>query len=111
MFMRYVGTSADQVDGMRAAPFWPSMEAVAPTLAYDHAAIQGPTNSVPTDVAARVTAPALVMSGGASFPFMRDTARALSEAMPRGELRTLDGQTHNVNPGVLAPVLVEFFTS
>jgi len=26
-------------------------------------------------------------------------------------LRTLEGQTHEVNPGVLAPVLVEFFTS
>jgi pimeloyl-ACP methyl ester carboxylesterase len=111
LFMRYVGTPADQVDGMRAAPFWPSMEAVAPTMAYDHAAIQGPANSVPTEVAARVTVPALVMSGGASFPFMRDTARALSEAMPRAELRTLDGQTHEVNPGALAPVLLEFFTS
>jgi pimeloyl-ACP methyl ester carboxylesterase len=111
LFMRYVGTPADQVDGMRAAPFWPSMEAVAPTMAYDHAAIQGPANSVPTEVAARVTVPALVMSGGASFPFMRDTARALSEAMPRAELRTLDGQTHEVNPGALAPVLLEFFIS
>jgi pimeloyl-ACP methyl ester carboxylesterase len=111
LFMRYVGTPADQVDGLRAAPFWPSMEAVAPTMAYDHAAIQGPANSVPTEVAARVTVPALVMSGGASFPFMRVTARALSEAMPRAELRTLDGQTHEVNPGALAPVLLEFFTS
>jgi len=26
---------------MRRAPFWPCMEAVAPTLAYDHAAIPG----------------------------------------------------------------------
>jgi pimeloyl-ACP methyl ester carboxylesterase len=110
LFMRYVGTPAEQVDGMRAAPFWPGMEAVGPTLAYDHAAIQGPTNSVPTDVAVRVTVPTLVMSGGASFPFMHDTARALSQAMPSGELRTLDGQTHDVNPGVLAPVLAEFFT-
>jgi pimeloyl-ACP methyl ester carboxylesterase len=111
LFMRYVGTPADQVDAMRAAPFWPGLEAVAPTLAYDHAAIQGPANSVPTDVAARVTVPTLVMSGGASFPFMRDTARALSEAMPRSELRTLDGQTHDVSPGALAPVLLEFFAS
>ena len=111
LFMRYVGTPADQVDAMRAAPFWPGMEAVGPTLAYDHAAIQGPANSVPTGVAARVTVPALVLSGGASFPFMRGTARALSEAMPHSELRTLDGQTHDVSPGALAPVLLEFFAS
>jgi hypothetical protein len=31
--------------------------------------------------------------------------------MPRGRLRILAGQTHDVNPAVLAPVLAEFFTS
>ena len=41
VFMRFVGTPDDQVEGMRQAPFWPSMEAIAPTLAYDHAAIIG----------------------------------------------------------------------
>jgi pimeloyl-ACP methyl ester carboxylesterase len=110
LFMRYVGTPADQVDGMRQAPFWPGMEAVGPTLAYDHAAIQGPANSVPTDVAARVTVPTLVMTGDASFPFMPVTAAALSQAIPRGQLRTLAGQTHEVSASALAPVLLEFFT-
>jgi pimeloyl-ACP methyl ester carboxylesterase len=111
LFMRLVGTPAEQIDGMRRSPWWPNMEAVAPTLAYDHAAILGPAASVPAELAARVTAPTVVMSGGASFPFMRETARALSEAMPRGELRTLDGQTHEVSSDVLAPALAEFFAS
>ncbi len=111
LFMAYVGTPAEQIDGMRKAPFWAGVEAVAPTLAYDHAAILGQNNSVPTDMAAHVQVPTLVMSGSASFPFMHDTARALSRAMPQGELRTLEGQTHDVNPGVLAPVLTEFFAS
>jgi hypothetical protein len=31
--------------------------------------------------------------------------------MPRGRLRMLAGQTHEVDPAVLAPVLVEFLTS
>ena len=39
------------------------------------------------------------------------SAEALSQAMPHGHLRMLAGQTHDVNPGVLAPVLVDFFTS
>ena len=85
------------------------MEAVAPTLAYDHAAIMGEPWSVPTELAAGVPVPALVMAGDASFPFMPDAARVLSQALPQGQLRTLEGQTHEVNPGVLAPVLVEFF--
>jgi len=111
LFMAYVGTPAEQIDGMRRAPFWAGMEAVAPTLAYDHAAILGQNSSVPIDMAGRVQVPTLVMSGSASFPFMHGTARALSRAMPQGELRTLEGQTHDVNPGVLAPVLTEFFAS
>ena len=111
LFLRFVGTPAEQVDGMRRAPFWPGLEAVAPTLAYDHAAILGEPWSVPTALAARVSVPALVMAGDASLPFMPDAARVLSQAIPQGQLRTLEGQTHEVNPGVLAPVLVDFFTS
>jgi hypothetical protein len=56
-------------------------------------------------------APALVMHGSASYPFMRDTAQALSRAMPHAEFRTLEGQAHEVSPAVLAPVLVEFLDS
>jgi pimeloyl-ACP methyl ester carboxylesterase len=111
LFMRFVGTPADQVEGMRRAPYWPSMEAVAPTLAYDHAEIIGERWSAPIELASRLTAPALVMAGDASLPFMQPTARALSTAMPHGQLRILAGQPHNVDPAVLAQVLLEFFVS
>jgi pimeloyl-ACP methyl ester carboxylesterase len=111
LFMRLIGTPAEQIESMRRAPFWPGMEAVAPTLAYDHAAIMGEPWSVPADLAARVSVPALVMAGDASLPFMPDAARVLSHAIPQGQLRTLAGQTHEVKAGALAPVLVEFFTS
>jgi hypothetical protein len=40
---------------------------------------------------------------------MRETARALADVIPQGQHRTLEGQEHNVDPAVLAPVLVEFF--
>jgi pimeloyl-ACP methyl ester carboxylesterase len=111
LFMRFLGTPDEQIDGMRRGPFWAATEAIAPTLAYDHAAILGEPWSVPTGLAAGVRVPALVMAGDASLPFMPDAARVLSQAIPQGELRTLEGQTHEVTPGALAPVLVEFFTS
>jgi pimeloyl-ACP methyl ester carboxylesterase len=111
LFMSYIGTPAGQIDGMRGAPFWPALEAVAPTLAYDHAGILGKDASVPTERAARVSVPALVMHGSASLAFMAGTARALSQAMPCAQLRTLEDQTHDMNPGFLGPVLVEFFGS
>jgi pimeloyl-ACP methyl ester carboxylesterase len=111
LFMRFTGTPAGRIASLRRAPFWPGLEAVAPTLAYDHAAIMGEPWSVPAELAARVRVPALVMAGDAGLPFMPDAARVLSQAIPRGQLRILAGQTHEVNPGVLAPVLAEFFTS
>jgi pimeloyl-ACP methyl ester carboxylesterase len=111
LFMRYVGMPDAQIDGMRQTPFWPAAEAIAPTLAYDHAGVMGEDVSVPTGLAARAGMPTLVMSGGASPPFMTDTAAALSRAMPHAQHRTLAGQTHDMNPAVLGPVLVEFFGS
>jgi len=53
----------------------------------------------------------LVMHGDASYPFTGETARALTQAIPHAELCTLAGQDHNVSPEVLAPILVQFFTS
>ena len=109
LFMQLIGLPAEQIAGLRRAPSWPGMEAVAPTLAHDHAAIMGESWSVPTVLAARVPVPALVMAGDAGLPFMAGTALALSQAMPQGRLRILEGQTHAVDPAVLAPVLAEFF--
>lgn len=109
LFMKLVGTPSDQIEAMRHAPVWPMFEAIAPTLAYDHTAILGKDAAVPTQWAANVTVPALVMNGGASYPFMYETAQALSQIMPHAELCTLEGQTHEVTPQALAPVLATFF--
>jgi len=112
LFMKLVGTPADQVEGMRQAPMWPMFEAVAPTLAYDAAAI-GENRTPPLERATRVRVPALVMDGGANLtimPFMHATATALTKAIPHAQHRTLEDQTHDVKLEVLAPVLVEFFT-
>jgi len=108
LFMVFVGTPTDQVDAMRGAPFWPAIEAVAPTLTYDHAALLGPDRSVPVGRAARITIPTLVMHGEQGAPFMGETARTLGKAIPGAQLLTLAGQGHNVSPQALAPVLAEF---
>ena len=108
LFMALVGMPAAQIEGMRHAPFWAGMEAIAPTLAYDHAGIMGKDGTIPTDRAARVHVPALVMNGGSGAPFMLETARTLSTVIPNATLRTLEGQDHNVDPKALAPVLLEF---
>ncbi len=108
-FMQYVGIPTDQIEAMRQSPAWPQLESIAPTLAYDHTAILDEDSSIPTERIAVITAPTLVMHGGASFPFMDDTAQVLSKAIPHAKRYTLEGQTHDVAPEALAPVLMDFF--
>lgn len=112
LFMQFVGVPAEQVGGMRHMPMWPGLEAVAPTLAYD-AACMGEDRVAPLKRAAKVRVPTLVMDGGANLtmmPFMHETAKALAGAIPHAQQVTLEGQRHDVDMQVLAPVLTEFFT-
>jgi pimeloyl-ACP methyl ester carboxylesterase len=108
IFMRLTGMPAEQVEGIRHSPSWPALEALAPTLAYDHAGIIGPNSAVPKDRVSAITAPALIMCGGSSLPFMHPTAATLSQCIPRAELRTLDHQDHAVQPVAVAPVQTDF---
>ncbi len=108
LFMSFVGTPPEQIEGMRHAPVWSQFEAVAPTLAYDAAVMGGEDCSVPTRRAAALMTPTLVMNGSV-LPFMLDTAKALAKALPNGQQRTLEGQSHDVDLQVVAPMLVEFF--
>jgi pimeloyl-ACP methyl ester carboxylesterase len=100
----------DMVGEMRRGPGWPALEALAHTLAYD-SALMGDVSrggAVPTDVAARVTVPTLVLVGGASPDWMIDVGREVADTVQDGQHRILDGQEHVVPPEVLAPVLKEF---
>lgn len=113
LFMQFVGVPDDMIAGMRQSPMWPSLEAVAPTLRYDVAAL-GVDRTVPVERAAALNMPTLIMDGGASeamIPFMRATAEALTKAIPHAEHQILEGQTHDVDPKVVVPVLTAFFTS
>jgi pimeloyl-ACP methyl ester carboxylesterase len=104
-----VGLPQEFAEQAKQSPWWPAQLALAHTLAYD-ATIMG-DYSLPTERAASVKVPTLVLDGGASFDWMHETQRALAETIPNATYRTLEGQTHDVNPTVLGPALVEFFTA
>jgi pimeloyl-ACP methyl ester carboxylesterase len=104
---RVIGMPAEVVAEARTQPFWASQEALAHTLAYDARVMRD--YRLPTDLAPSIKIPALVIAGGADFPWIRETAQALADALPGGQTRFLDGQGHAVDPAVLAPVLREFF--
>lgn len=105
---KVVGMPPEFVGFARSQPWWANQEALAHTLAYD-AEIMG-DYSLPTEQAASVTIPTIVMAGGASWDWMRNTAQTLANTLPNGKYKVLDGQEHNVAPEVMASALKEFFS-
>jgi pimeloyl-ACP methyl ester carboxylesterase len=105
---KVVGMPPEFVADARKQPWWAAQEALAHTLAYD-ARIMG-DYSIPTDTAGSVKVPTLVLAGGVDMPFMRDSAKALADALPDGQVQFLEGQGHDVDPRVLAPTLKAFFS-
>jgi pimeloyl-ACP methyl ester carboxylesterase len=104
---KLVGIPEHVVVQLRNAPFRPALEAMARTLVYD-ASIVGDLE-LPTARLRSIKTPTLVVYGSESPAFLGTAARALALALPTGHVRALDGQTHDIVPAALAPVLLEFF--
>jgi pimeloyl-ACP methyl ester carboxylesterase len=113
LFMKLVGTPAILTALMAYTPVWSKLRAVAHTLPYDITILSDHQQGTPltTEEWKSAEAPALVLDGGKSPAWMRNATRALADALPAAQYRTLAGQNHMVKPRVLAPVLAEFFAS
>jgi len=76
-------------------------------LAYDYAILgEGMT---PVETAKLVAVPTLVLNGSEGLPFIHDALEKIAEALPNGQQKTLQGQTHEPSAKTMAPVLNEFF--
>ena len=111
LFLRLVGLPRLLIAAMRLTPLWARLKAIAPTLSYDSLITVEHQQGRPLspDLWATITKPTLVLCGGASEPWMRNGMQALAETLPDATLRTLDDQTHNLRPKIVAPHLVQFF--
>ena len=108
-FLRRVGTPEAGIEGARRSPGWPGMVAIAPTLAYDDAAMGDST--VPVDVAAGLGIPTLALVGGASPDFLSYGVRTLADVVPGARFDVVDGQTHDVAADAVAPHLLRFLSA
>ena len=106
------GVPAEAVAGMRQAPFWSGMTALAHTLPYD-VALHGPRQSMPADRLRRITAPTLVLHGDATDAYLRAAAEAVAAVIPGAQHTVVPGQDHGVlhHPQALVPALVPFLTA
>jgi pimeloyl-ACP methyl ester carboxylesterase len=97
---------AETIAQLRTTPMWAGMEAIAHTLVYDNTIV---TDTTVLTRAHAIGVPTLVVGGAESIEFLRGAVRLVAEAVPGARHRFLDGQTHDVDPAVLAPALAEFF--
>lgn len=115
LFMQVTGASDTDVAGLRSSPYWPDMEALAHTLAYDAATLGD--GQPPVERLAIITQPTLVVTGddrpaGAAKWIMAldDAADAIVASLPHAERVTLEGQGHVADPRSVVPALEQFFT-
>lgn len=115
LFMQLAGSSEQEIAGARNSPFWPAIEDLAPTLAYDAACLGD--GRPPTDRLARITQPTLVatgvdarLPGAAAWVLALDPAAdAIAASIPNARRQTFEGQSHVADPKAVAPILEQFF--
>ncbi|MGI8331421.1 alpha/beta fold hydrolase [Actinomadura scrupuli] len=115
LFMRLAGSPDEAIAGARDSSFWPALEALAPTLAYDAACLGD--GRPPAARLATITQPTLVATGGLPDPhmgglrtgFFDSAADAIAASVPKAERRIIEGQSHVADPEVFASVLGRHF--
>lgn len=100
---------------MRLMPgVWSRLTAVANTLPYDALLLDGYASGkpLPAGAFAKVTVPALVMSGDKSVETLQNASKALANVLPNATYRSLAGVSHtNPDMSLIAPVVADYFSS
>jgi pimeloyl-ACP methyl ester carboxylesterase len=92
-----IGLPPDVVAGIRQAPFFPQLQALAQSVVHD-ATITG-TMPVPTPAMAAVPVPTVVMRGGRTWPLLAVAAERLAAMLPNASLQVLaDAADHGLEP-------------
>ncbi|MPY95286.1 MAG: alpha/beta fold hydrolase [Acidimicrobiia bacterium] len=110
LFLVDSGMPPDIVDGLSTDP---AMHAVAPTMSYDFEVMGDVSHggTIPEDLVRAITVPTLVMAGGASPEFFRDTAARVAAILSTGRYQVLEGQDHGAPADVVAPVVADFLAT
>jgi pimeloyl-ACP methyl ester carboxylesterase len=110
LFLADSGLPTEVIEQMSADP---NYRALAATMPYDFAVMGDDTRggTIPEELIASIAAPTLVLVGGASEAFFRDTAARLAKILPNATHAVLDGQDHTAPAAAVAPAVAAFLTS
>ena len=107
------GAPAFFINIMRLTPVWKRLKAVAHTLPYDYALVNGAVDGkpLPAEPWGQVTIPTLVMAGAKAPALAKKGSQAIHDLLPDSQHQLLEGQGIDVAPAKLVPVLAEYFKS
>ncbi|MGC5169073.1 alpha/beta fold hydrolase [Microbacterium sp. DT81.1] len=113
-FTEAIGVPAFGVAIMRMLPLWRHAKAIAHTLRYDFAVLEGTQQGMPLPLErwAGLTAPTIVLVGSKSEAFFHHTAAALADGLPTVEYESLEGAHHGspeMSPGRIADRIIARF--
>ena len=110
-FMKMVGVPGIGLAVMKLTPVWKKLKLVAHTLPWDLRILGDDGRGEPLPANRwNVKVPTLVMSGGKSPEYLRNTMKNVAEVLGDVEYQELPGQTHMLKSSAAAPVLAEFFS-
>lgn len=113
-FMRTgIGLPPFAVWMMQLLPAWKQMKQLAHTLVYDTKILSDTGSGKPfsSEKWKYAALPILVISGSKSAQWSQNSMRHLATMLPNATHYSLAGQTHLVNPKVIAGELIRFFNS
>jgi pimeloyl-ACP methyl ester carboxylesterase len=95
--LQAIGLPADVVAGIRQAPFFPALQAMAQSVVHD--AVLTTSMRVPTPDMAAVEVPTVVLRGGRTWPVLATAAERLASMLPNARLQIVDGAgDHGLEP-------------
>ena len=102
LFLGGMGLADDDVEAMLDSAAGAGMADTGRALPHDYAVLGD--GLVPTELAAEVTAPTLILAPRA----MPETAQALAAAMPNARVEAMDGSAHETPPAEIAERVTAF---
>ncbi|MFP3464983.1 alpha/beta fold hydrolase [Leifsonia sp. SIMBA_070] len=109
LFLRRVGVPEAGIEGMRRSPAWEATLALAPTLAYDDAAMGD--SRIPDELLQAIAVPVLGLAGEQTPDFLRLGAEGVASGAQDGTFEIVAGQTHDVSGDAIAPHLLRFIAA
>jgi pimeloyl-ACP methyl ester carboxylesterase len=103
------GMNEREVEGLRRSPSWPARLASAPTIVRECRVEDGWV--YPPGMFDGVSVVALLLTGSDSPPELVDATRAAAAALPRAEVKVLEGHGHfayRTDPTLVAAIMREF---